>query len=244
MLQSERDKAIFLSIARYGLATPAALQASVLRGLNDKAVERVITRLLGGGLLQSQPLVGRKCYYTLTPYAAQQLGLPGDSLTLPMGAQALLQNYAMLAFCLLGSVNHQRLLRSEFQTKLPALASAGFTGNGYRTRYYLDATDKAAGKVRLALMLPDLGSHPRRLLRKARREIEKRRAASPQFADLIQAKLFSATILTAFPDKARQLAAALAKEPFHSRTVQLDSLAELVLFLRRPRRESQDRAVD
>jgi len=231
MSDSPRGDRILLLAARYGLLTHAGIAASLFA--SEKAAERLITRLLSADRLRSQPLVGRKVYYTLTPQSAKDLGLDANRFVLPMGVQALASNFAMMAFCLLGEPRHERLLRGEFIAKFEGLAKPGVLTAAHRTRYYLDFIDKAQGHVRLALLVPDLGQHPRRLARKVRREIEKRRQI-PQLKDLIRDRLFSVTVLTGFPEKARQLTANLAKEPFHFRAAIVPDLAELLLFTRQP----------
>src|SRR5262245_48815760 len=93
-----RDYDIVCLAARYGVLTPVAIAVSLFKGLSDKAAERMTTRLLSAHRLQSLPLVGRKVYYTLTGSAAKDLGLSPDRFAIPMGAQALTTNFAIMAF--------------------------------------------------------------------------------------------------------------------------------------------------
>lgn len=210
-----------------------ALSGTLFSEMGEKAAERVVTRLLHEQRLQSLPLVGRKCYYMLTPEAARANSLQSDGLDRPMGFQSLLQNYAMMAYCLLCQPRHQRLTKVEFVARFPEYAIPKIMGTAHRTRYYIDTSDRAAGIARLALMVPDLGSHPRRLVRKMRRSIEIRREVNKPFAELIEKRLFSITILTAFSPKARQLERLMQKEPFHSRVVVIPGLNELLPIARK-----------
>lgn len=224
----DRAKQIEQLIARYGLVTVEALSASIFRGLSDKAAERVITRLLTEERIRSQPLVGRRSFYTLTAAAARNLGVDADRCHLPLGAQAILEQYAMMAFCLLVEPQHERLMRREFLEKFDAIMGPGAVGRVLRTRYYLDKSDQRDGVVRLSLMVPDLGSHPRRLIRKARRKVEQRLAAGGSSLDLVRQGLFSVTVLTGFEAKARQLTESLRTASFHSRVVVVPGFGDLL----------------
>jgi hypothetical protein len=105
-------------------------------------------------------------------------------------------------------------------------------GSQHRTRYYLDTRERDRGLVRLALMVPDLGSHPRRLVRKVRREVHKRREVGGWLLSLIQQRLFSVTVLTGFPGKARQIRAALEhQDEFHFRVEIVPGYGEILSLL-------------
>jgi hypothetical protein len=78
-------------------------------------------------------------------------------------------------------------------------------------------------------MVPDLGAGQRRLIRKARREVEKRRAASDEFKKLVSADLFSLTVLTAFREKAERMQSVLSQERWHCRVVVVPTYDELLL---------------
>lgn len=216
-------------IARYGLVTVEALRR--IFDLTDKAVERVLTRLIAIGLLESTQLVGRRHYYTLSASGAKLIGLD-ETVSRPMGAQALLQNYAMLSHCVLGPSPSERMTRAEFVARFPGLAVAGAISSSRRTRYCLDASEKSSGgsdTVRLALLLPTIGSNPRRIARKARREVEKRRRSSEAFAGLIRARLFSVLVLVEDDEKGRRIAAMLARDPWHSRAAVVPGYLDLLL---------------
>src|SRR5262245_16571174 len=97
MSSIDRDVQILGLIRRYGLITVPALLTTLFDGLTVKAVERVLTRLLAAERLVSVPLVARKRYYVLSCQSARELGVDDERITRPLGAQALLQNFAMMA---------------------------------------------------------------------------------------------------------------------------------------------------
>jgi hypothetical protein len=226
---TDRDRHILELIARYGLVTVDALKR--IFDLTDKAVERVLTRLIAIGLLESTQLVGRRHYYTFTAAGARLIGLD-EAASRPIGSQALLQNYAMLSHCVLGPDPTERMTRAEFVARFPTLAVAGAISSSRWTRYCLDASERCnggSGMVRLALLLPTIGSNPRRIARKARREVEKRWRSSEAFAGLIRARLFSIIVLVEDDEKGRRVAAMLARDPWHSRAVVVSGYLDLVL---------------
>lgn len=229
MPATNRDQEILRMIARYGLITVPTLLGTLFSGLTVKAVERVLTRLLREERLISVPLVARKHYYILSSKSAREVGVPDERLTRPMGTQALLQNFAMLAYCALGDPRHERMTRREFSERFPQLTVRRLVSQSWRTRYYIDKAEACDGQARLALMIPDLGANQRRLLRKVRREIEERTAVSGDFRKMLEADLISVTVLTAFEERAERLKAVLAREPWHSRSVVVTGYDELLL---------------
>jgi hypothetical protein len=231
-----RDRLILGLIARYGMATAAVLHTVYFAGLTPKAVERVLTRLIRQGNICSHPLFGKTVYYTLSPSSARDLGLNDARPLRPMGTQALVQNYSMLLFCTSGD-RRQRMTSAEFQARFPSLIPTDGErgegkGQGLSThRYYVDSGEipPLGGRPRLALMVPDYQSHPRRLVRKVRREIKKRECLSG-FRELLRGDQFLVTLLTAFPEKAAVLAGALAGEPFRSRVELVPGFAPLLMM--------------
>src|SRR5690606_4762836 len=196
---SERDLAILKLTWRYRLGLPEVYHRLLFDGLTPKAAERVITRLMKEGLLRSHLLFGARRYYTLTPRAARVLGVREKWLERPMGPQALIQNMSILAACCLAEPPRERMTAEEFAGRFPGLVVRGLGAS----RYYLDR-DEARGVVRLALYLPDFQSDVRRLVRKVRREFD-RRMRHPEWNRLIKGGLFLVTVLTAFPRKADAL---------------------------------------
>ena len=221
MSEPKRDKDILDLIARHGLVTVEVLHHLLFRELTPKAVERVLTRMMRQELIQSHPLIGKTCYYALTPKSATMLGLDAKRVERPMGTQALVQNFSILLFCALGSPPRKRMTKAEFKAAFPQLAGPGLSS----WRLYLDE-DKATGKVRLAVMVPDFNSHPRRLVRKARREVEKRRRSEAWRSH--PSRPFSVTVLTAFKEKAMAVAKALADQTWHHRIVTVPGFAQLI----------------
>jgi hypothetical protein len=220
---TERDLNILRHTWRYRATVPEVLHLLFFRGLTLKAVERVTTRLQREGLLQSFPLFGRSRYFTLTSKAARLLGVSEKWLDKPMGPQALIQNVCILAASCLGPTRRERMTAEEFAQRFPALVVRGVGSS----RYHLDR-DAASGLVRLGLFVPDFQSDRRRLVRKVRREFD-RRMRHPAWNRLIRDGLFSATVLTGFPKKAEALREALGREKFPHRVEVVPYLAQLLV---------------
>lgn len=217
----ERDLSILKLTWRYRLGLAEAYHRLLFAGLTAKAAERVITRLLREELLRSFPLHGTSRYYTLTPKSARVLGVSEKWLERPMGPQALVQNVSILAACCLGPTPRERMTAGEFAGRFPNLAIKGLGSS----RYYLD---RDGDLVRIALFLPDFQSDRRRLVRKVRREVD-RRMRHPEWNRLIKDGLFLMTLLTAFTRKADALRRDLARERWPHRVEVVPSIANLLV---------------
>lgn len=221
-------EAIVECLMRYSVGTTSTFMAGPLAGLSDKAAERAISRLLADGSIESHPLKGPMRYYTLSAETARKRGIHDGrgSGTQAMGFQGLCQNYAMTASCLFSSPQKQRLTRDEFASRFPMICENARSIKHFRTRYFLDVSDRANGVVRLGLFVADLGQNLRRLVRKVRREVERRRTTS--FGPLIAERLFAPCVLTAFPKKAEQIQAALKDETFPVRVEVVAGLSDIL----------------
>lgn len=220
---NDRDQDILMFVGRFRLTDKRALHRSFFPALSEKAVERVTTRLQRQRLLTPIPLYRRLCAYTLTPKAAAELGLSPKPYERPMGAQAVLSNYAVLRYCLGQDPPLKRMTGAEFVSRLPQLNHPGLSASRY---YWLK--DAEAAKARLGLLLVDCGQHRRRQVRKARREVEKR-LRLPSWKGIINNDLFSVAVLTAFEAKAEFLRERLAAERWHSVVAVVRELAPLLL---------------
>ena len=128
---------------------------------------------------------------------------------------------SILAACCLGPSLRERMTAEEFAERFPKLAIKGLGAS----RYYLD---RDGDNVRLALFLPDFQSDRRRLIRKVRREID-RRMRHPEWNRLIRGNLFLITLLTAFPKKAEVLRRDLGRERWPHRVEVVPSIANLLV---------------
>ncbi|MFO0849898.1 MAG: hypothetical protein U0871_15285 [Gemmataceae bacterium] len=200
---TERDSAILSLVVRYGLVTPGVLHEPFFGDCTPKAVERVITRLLGDDLLRSQPLFGQQCCYTLTPKAARLLGLDEKRYQLPLGPASVVKNYGILHFCYSGKPPRKRMTVDEFRTRFSGLDARGMSHD----RYYLDDFS------RLSLFVCDHGADWRRLTRKVRKEADRRKEL-PAWKPFFAGRLFSVTLLASSAHKTARLTRALAAEPF------------------------------
>jgi hypothetical protein len=219
----ERDLAILNFNWRYRVGLVQVYHRRFFEGLTPKAAERVITRLMKEGLLQSFPLHGANRYYTLTPKGARVLGVSEKWLDKPMGPQALIQNVSILAACCLGPTARERMTAEEFTGRFPGLVVRGLGSS----RYYLhqEGPDRA---VRLGLFLPDFQSDARRIVRKVRREFD-RRMKHPEWNRLIRNDLFVVMVLTAFPSKVDRLGQLLGREHWPYRIEAVPSIANLLV---------------
>ena len=220
---TDRDLAILRFTWRYRLGVFESYRRVLFPGVTAKAAERVVTRLMKEELLQSFPLAGPRRYYTLTAKGARVLGVSEKWLEKAMGPQALIQNMSILAACCLGETQRERMTPEEFGERFPKLAVKGLGSS----RYYLDRDD-ASGAIRLGLFLPDFQSDVRRIVRKVRREFD-RRLRHPQWNQLIRGGLFLATPLTAFPKKAEVLRQLLGREPWPHRVEVVPSITNLLV---------------
>jgi hypothetical protein len=220
---NERDYEILLAGHRYKVIDKQFLHQTIFTGLTEKAVERKTTRFQAQSLLQPVPLSGRHVAYTLTPKAASLVGVSPKPYERPMGAQAIFANYAILRHCLASSGRCKRLTPAEFLKHMPQLNQRGLTTN----RYHWDR-DEQAKKSRLSLFVVDCGQHQRRIVRKARREVEKR-LRFEAWKPVVANDLFAVTIITPFERKADFLRAKLAEESWKSTISVLPELAALTL---------------
>lgn len=235
MTGRDRDTLILGFLARYGLATAAAIHRMYFEGLGAKAAERVLTRLLRQGQIVSYPIHSKTVYYTLTQSSARDLGLDSAKAGRPFGPQSLIGRYSILLFCAAGPIPRVLLTRSEYHARFPHLRPTEeefMEGKGRglsSNRYYIDAGDAPGhgGTARLGLLVVDFRAHQRRLIKKCRREKAKREAIEA-FRILLKNDLFLVTLLTPFPEKAALLAAALSREPFRARVEVVPGFAELL----------------
>lgn len=208
MPHGDRDERLLRFLARYKVATVDILARLFFEGLSTKAVERVLGRLRARRLVRGFPLVGRQYYYALTAEGARCIGVSEKKLGAGFGVQALIQHYSILLYCRSAVTRRDRMLSAEFREHFPELARGRPVG---LDRYYLDL-DREANSVRLVLMLTDMGSHPRRLIRKCRRQFHVREEASVAWKRFIGAGLFRVVLLTAYEGKAKRLQAMLEGE--------------------------------
>src|SRR5687767_5768440 len=135
---TERDRDILELASRYGVVTLGVLHSLFFAGVTAKAVERVVTRLVGLGLLRSAPLFGRQCCYTLTPLAARALGLDPKRFGRPLGSLALIRCYALLTFCVSGTTHFKKMTAAEFRARFSKLIAPGISID----RYFIDADSR------------------------------------------------------------------------------------------------------
>lgn len=193
-------------MARYPLVTVALLHAAVGGTRSLKATEAALASLQRDGLIASYPFTRNRKLYGLTPKGALMFGLDEKRFAKPPGVQAMAQNLAIAMFCV--QEGHKLLTRREFSERFPELNL--YSGLS-RNRYVRDRTDPS--QTRLGLVVPDFGAHYLKVAKKARREIEKRKAKEREdFKTFVLRGMFSIHVVTGFSTKAALIERALEKE--------------------------------
>ncbi len=227
---NKRQKDFLNGLKIHGLLNSEAIRKIAYEDVTAKASERGTTQLANLGLICSHPLQGAKKYWTLSERGARAIDYTDRRAGQSFAGQGLFMNYAIMSFCLLSGERFERMTRPEFCSKFPLLVGPRVLGSAFRTRYYLDRSGatKKRGTVRLGLMVCDLGSRLGRIQKKARREVQKRIQCNEHWKALIDAELFSITILTFSEAKVQRLETLLEDEKFHVRVCVVPGLSELL----------------
>lgn len=219
---NERDLAILDHVHRHRLASREILQQLFFPNASRNAVGKVIVRLTQHDWLREHRLANGFAYCTLGRRGARQLAAPARVVR-PFTEQTLPAAYAFSAFCATRSISP--LTAAEFQQEFPTLCPSQSVSTGY-FRYSI------AGQTHLAVALVDRANTLRHLFRKLDRLI-RRRYQIPGFFALIHQRRFCITILTGWPAKQEDLAAALRKKSFDPTRVEAHVVPQLQLFYRR-----------
>lgn len=202
---SELHKHILQHVARYRLTVDEAVHRLFYPNVTRDAARKSLERLSAKGLLQSDRVRNRSFYY-LTPKACSLLGLPAtraDSL----GAQTLVDNFAMLAFCCLGQVLRERLTMPEFRQAFSEFAEAPGISLGHQHYYY----DQLQENWYLARATVDTGASIATIKRKCR-DIARHAANTPGLREILMQHRFMIAVLTGEASKAQALAQTLEPE--------------------------------
>lgn len=218
-----RDFDILGHVARYRLTTLETVHRLFFEGSTVEAPKTVLRGLRAGGYLQSRPLYIRRAYYQLTTAAAGLLGEPPRAAS-PLGPQALVRAYGVLAHCCHGDdKERRRLTRAEFEAAFSYLHENGVPFDAF----YVERDSR----LRLVRVIVDQGGDAKRLLRKCT-EIRRRAATTPGFQDLLRAGEFELAVVTAAPEKMETLRVAYeARDELRSFPVRFDTVAELTHLL-------------
>src|SRR4051794_29555322 len=93
-----RDPLVIGHVQRYHLTTNRFLHQACFADVTQNAVEKVTARLVQDRWLQANDLPSGEKYFFLTAQAVRQLK-ENRRLAEPFALQGLVQNFAILAFC-------------------------------------------------------------------------------------------------------------------------------------------------
>lgn len=186
MSSRERVRAEF---ERHRILTIPLIAA--LTGLGRKNVERIVAHLRRDGVIRPFPFLGNQKIYTPTARGATRLGLDPRKHGRAPGVPTILEHLLVAAFC--AQEGHTLLTPGEFAELLPEQAACP---GAFRRRYLIDRT---LPEPLLSVIVPDFGSSARRCARRARREID-RRKAHRAWRDLVYHRLLRVLFVTPFGD--------------------------------------------
>lgn len=222
-----RDRKILRHIKAHRMKTVEVLHRKFFEGKSLDAVKSCLRRLYPL-FVRSEPLDGHRVYYRLTALGAKCAD-GGKEDARRLGRQAKLERYAILWFLNLESATPRSLLN-------PRNYPEQFPVQGHRLpRLNFFVEDPP----RIGFMLIDHGAHPRRLMQKAARKLE-RFLRLGWFDEYIRSRLFSLVILTPSDRSKQHLSRHLARyllqvlharlEPFQTGKgdLPIDIRAELV----------------
>ena len=209
LAETKIDSALWLSVrehvARYRMTVLAAVQQMPeFKSFGRKRTAAFLHQLCRSRTLGHAPLYRNRGYFFLAARGSGsnadelQRGSTGDRYG-PLSESAKIKNYAMLAFCCLGTRRRQRLSPADFNRCFPDLSRPGLPMN-----YYVDTSQS---KPRLGFVRVDAGGRGRwdRVLAKCQNDAEAHYADSG-FRQFIDCQAFEITLITALPQKARRLA--------------------------------------
>jgi hypothetical protein len=198
-----RDYEILQHLLRYKVASREMFHRALFSKVSLNAVTKVVTRLVANGWLKRHPFLVASCYFSLTDKAARFLGTPQAAIEKALPQREIIAEYAIGAYCCLGEKLRKRLTLEEVEQDYPQL----FFNPTDSANYYLDTTfrPELVGQV-----FVEEGASPQSFLEACRQDIATRskRAA---FRKLVVGGGFRMTILTAVPEKAIVLKAAVKK---------------------------------
>lgn len=142
--------------------------------------------------------------------------------TRELGPQALVQEYATLAYCCLAAQQRTRLTVSEIRQKSPDLLQEGLDSS----HYYLDNDGETK---RLAFLRVDFGGTPENIVRKCKDDLEVRYPYSA-FKDLIDNDRFLIAIATGREEKSAAIHECLKRHswPVKFRIEVVSDLVQLI----------------
>lgn len=204
---TERDEQIFREhFARFRITTVEALQRVYWSDHTVDAAKKWAQRMrLGRYLLTGVLGDGRRFLYPTSTMVAQA-ELPRRIARPPKGYD-LARLYGVLSFCCLGETRHEKISSVEFHRRFEHLCAKSLD----QSLYYVD-TDFADGRLsankRIGYLLIDAGARVSQIVSRFRHVVS-HRLNVPLWHQWIERGRFIVTVVTADPDKQRQLREAL-----------------------------------
>lgn len=176
-------------VERYRITTVDAVHHLFYAGKSREAAKKALNRMVDAEQLAPVPIAKRTFY--------QIHGTP------PLTSQPLWERFAVLTFCVLRQPAHKRLTPQEFEDLFPEFANAPGISPAHQ-HYFLPLV----GTPRLGRALVDSDAEPDRVARKCR-ETFRDASATPGLVELLDARLFTISVLFAEPTKADAVASLL-----------------------------------
>lgn len=220
---SDRDSDILEHVVRYRMTTREVLHKLFFSDSEPNAVTKVTSRLVRNRFLTRFDLHSGKSYYSVGPNAARIYGYTQRKCK-QLGPQALVENYAILQYCMQGNTPRERLHVSELQVHLGSL-----TGKNLElSKFYIDTED---GIPMLACMRVEHGSDVAHTVRKCRADLEQL-ARHSKIHQLIQHQRFLMAIIASTQAKVEGIKTSIARQtwPIRIRVEAVPDLLPLVVM--------------
>ena len=194
-----RRQRIVEHVMQHRISTNSVIHKHICPDLTPNAVSKATTRLCAKGLLVQHPLFLTTNYFTLGSAGARLLGVPLYRAR-PLGPQALVIEYGVLAHAAMGSTYRQRLTSADLDELLP-----GVRPLLVHAAYCLD--ESSCPSV-LELVRVDLGGGADHVARKAAFDFRLRRN-EPAFQPWLSDHRLRLVIVTGSTDKSAAIRAAV-----------------------------------
>ncbi|MEN1681428.1 MAG: hypothetical protein AAGJ46_17750 [Planctomycetota bacterium] len=201
------------------MTTAEVLHQLFFRGRGTEAVRSTVRRLRHAGYLQTGDLTATKRQYLrLSKLGTRVLGIPA-SFCRPLGEQALIGRYAVLAYCCAAASNRLLLQPDEFEEEFADCVSKGLPNEPY-------SLEQSDGRTRLAYLLVGYGADAGRVVRKCQRAYVMRQRVDG-FCKLLADDAFIVTVLTAEPTKKEAVLAAASRNERLRFRIGVETLTQL-----------------
>jgi hypothetical protein len=221
---ADRDYEMFHHVMRYHMTTREVLHRLFFSDAEENAVTKVTSRLVRHGYFNRYELYPPRTYFVLGSLAASLMGI-SPKKTKEFGPQALIREFATLAYCCLAEQPRKRLMVRELQEH----HSCYLQRNLDSSHYYLDNDGQT---TRLAHIRVDYGGPPDHIVRKCKQDIDDR-YAQESFRQLIDAGGFLVAIVTAREEKAAAIHEALKRHDWKNTRFRIEVVPDLVHLITR-----------